>query len=145
MLEPSVPARSITPPPPQTLERPIREIAGDLWGNAELLMRQELKLGVVELEQRAHALKRELKVAAAGAAMLYVGILSLVAAAILLLSEVVQPWIAALIVGGCASALGYAISQREPEAMIDAVTTPAAMESARDRNPPAQQIKEALK
>lgn len=126
-------------------ERPIKDIAADLWNNAAVLLRQELKLGVGELGVRAHALKVELKVAAVGGAMLYVGVLCLVTALILALSKVVESWLAALIVGGAASAIGFVISRREPEAMVDAVMAPGATVSNHEKNQQPHGIKELLK
>jgi hypothetical protein len=92
-----------------TDERPIGEIVSNLWLNTETLIRQELQLGLADAEQRVQvfkgqldeelaALKRELAIKALGGAIAFIGALSLTAALMLLLAEVMPAWVSAFIV-----------------------------------------------
>jgi len=90
-------------------ERPFTEIVTDLWEKTEALVRQEMRLGLTEAEEKVDLLKTELRheVAqlkieligkAVGLGVALLGGLAFVAALILLLAEVMPPWLAALIV-----------------------------------------------
>jgi hypothetical protein len=93
-------------------EREVGKIVADVWENAEKLVRQELELGLAEIDRRVDKLKVGLISATIGAATLYAGILVLLAALVLGLSNVMQPWLAALIVGGIVTGIGATLSQR---------------------------------
>jgi putative superfamily III holin-X len=83
--------------PVESGEPPLKEVLVDLWGNTEKLVRQEIALASAELEVKAKKLKTEVAASAVAAGMLLAGTLALVAAIILLLSEAMAPWLAALI------------------------------------------------
>lgn len=87
-------------------EREVSSIVTHMWENVEKLVRQELELGLAELDRRVDKLKIGLATAAVGGAVLYAGVLMLLAAVVLGLSEVMAPWLAALIVGGVVTAVG---------------------------------------
>lgn len=93
-------------------EREVGAIVTDVWKNAEKLLRHELELAIAELDRRAQKLKLGMMTATVGAAVLYAGVLALVAAAILGLSRVVAPWLAALIVGVLMTGLGVLLGKR---------------------------------
>lgn len=104
-------------------ERPISTIVTDLWEKAEMLLRQEMRLGLTEAEEKvndlkvelaakASQLKVELAAKALGGVVLFMGLLSIVAAVILLLSRVMAPWVAALIVGVGISVAGFVLLKR---------------------------------
>ena len=93
-------------------ERDIGTIVADVWENVEKLVRQELELGLAELDRRVDKLKAGLMTAAIGGAVLYAGVLVLLAAVVLGLSNVMAPWFAALLVGGVATGTGAVLSQR---------------------------------
>jgi len=93
-------------------DRHLSEIVSELWENTETLVRKELELSVSELSQKADEIKQEVGEVAIGGAIVYAGVLTLIAAAALLLSKVVEPWIATLIVGAIVSAGGYALLER---------------------------------
>lgn len=110
-------------------ERPIGEIVSNLWMNTETLIRQELQLGLADAEERVHVfkkqidadvdvLKRELTIKAVAGAVAFAGVLTLTAALVLGLANVMPAWLSALIVGvvitGGAAAL-LARSVRTPE------------------------------
>jgi hypothetical protein len=113
------PQRSLklAPPPPAageslttSSEREVGAIVADVWENAEKLVRQELELGLAELDRRVDKLKIGLTSAAIGGATLYAGVLVLLAAAVLGLANVMAPWLAALIVGVLATGAGAYLS-----------------------------------
>jgi hypothetical protein len=104
-------------------ERALGDIVVDLWEKAETLIRQEMRLGLTEAEEKVDVLKTELEAKvgklklelaakALGACVLFAGLLALVASITLLLARAVTPWVAALIVGLAVSALGVALLQR---------------------------------
>lgn len=93
-------------------DKPIREVVVDLWGNIEKLLRQEFALAAAELDVRIDQAKKEIGGAVAGTAVLYAGVLALVATVILLLSEVMVAWLAALIVAVACVGGGFALLQK---------------------------------
>jgi hypothetical protein len=104
--------------------RPIGVIVTDLWEKTEKLVRQEMRLGLTEAEEKVEALKAELddrlqtvKVEAAakaiGGGVAIAGALTLVAAIVLLLAMFMKPWVAALITGAVFTGVGVALLKRE--------------------------------
>jgi hypothetical protein len=70
------------------------------------LLRQEIALATAEFIQTAGRALTALTTAAAGGVVLFAGLLVLLAAAVLGLSQVMAPWLAALIVGIVVSVVG---------------------------------------
>lgn len=103
-------------------ERELGAIVSDMWLNAEKLLRSELELGLAELSLRADKLKQGLLSAAIAGAFLFAGALSLLAAVVLGLSKVMEPWLAALIVGGLVSGVGVTLLTRGEHKVEQAVT-----------------------
>jgi hypothetical protein len=99
---------------PVATEPPLKEVLVELWENLEKLMRQELALASAELDLKAQQLKRDATAFGAGAGLLLVGALALVAALILLLSQIMPAWVAALITGGTTVGIGFALLQKRP-------------------------------
>ena len=80
-------------------ERPLGELVQDLSRQTSTLIRQEMRLAQAELAEKGrHAGKGAGMFGGAGAVALY-GVGALVAAAILGLATVLEPWIAAAAVG----------------------------------------------
>ena len=98
--------------PTEARERPLPELLGDLWENSERLVRQEFQLALSELDSRIDQAKSGLVHAAVGGAVLYAGVLALVAAVILLLAEAIAPWLAAAIVGVVTLGVGFALMKK---------------------------------
>ena len=71
------------------------------------LFRNELALAKAEFSKAATNAKLGVAGMAAGAAVLLAGALSIVAAAILGLAEVMEPWLAALVVGVALGVIGF--------------------------------------
>lgn len=100
--------RSLTP----SAERELGAIVTDMWSNAETLLRAELDLGLAELDLRVEKLKRALLLATLGGAIVYAGVLMLLAAAVLGLSQVMAPWLSALLLGAVVTAVGATLLMR---------------------------------
>src|SRR5215216_2718106 len=80
-------------------ERPLGELVQDLSRQTSTLIRQEMRLAQVELAEKGkHAGKGAGMFGGAGLVALY-GVGALVAAAILGLATVIEPWIAAAAIG----------------------------------------------
>ena len=82
------------------LQRLTRELA--------MLLRNELALASAELTQALRKTLAAAIMAALGGAVLFAGLLALLAAAVLGLSHVMTAWLAALIVGSALSVIGVA-------------------------------------
>jgi hypothetical protein len=104
-------------------ERSIGAIVTDLWERTELLVRQEMKLGLtqaeekvselkVEIYDKVDQLKIELIAKAIGGVVAFAGLLTIVAGIVLLLAMVMKPWLAALSVGAALSLGGAALLKR---------------------------------
>jgi putative superfamily III holin-X len=116
---PSIGARGAPPAhgAPALHDPPLKEVLAELWQNIEKLMRQEMKLASVELDVKAQRLKTELTALAIGAALMVAGALALVAAVILLLDLLMAAWLAALVTGGVAAGVGFAlVNAKKPSA-----------------------------
>jgi len=104
-------------------ERPVGEIVTDLWHNTEKLVRQEMQLGLTEIDERVThlkqevddrlaQLKRELILKAVGGVLLLGGYLAMVAALILVLAKAIDPWLSAFLVGAVLVGAGYLFEHR---------------------------------
>ena len=82
-----------------TPDRPLSSLFSELTQETASLFRQEIRLARAELTDKAHQAGRGAAEIAAGAVILLVALGALAAAAILGLALVVEPWLAALIVG----------------------------------------------
>lgn len=103
-------------------EREVSAILTHMWENGEKLVRQEMDLGLKEIDIRVDKLKQSLIMGTIGGATLYAGILVLLAALVLGLSTVLEPWLAALIVGGVVTAIGGTLVMRGEHKAVEAVT-----------------------
>lgn len=121
---PGEPGTSLAPPTlPGKGERALSEIVSELWQNAEKLIRQEIALGRSEIETKLDRAKKEIAVIATGGAVLYAGVLTLVAALVLLLATVIALWLSALIIGAVVSGIGFAMARRTPPSPSELVPT----------------------
>lgn len=120
-------------------ERELSAIVTDMWRNAENLLRAELDLGLSELDMRVEKLERTLLLATIRGAIFYAGFLLLLAAAVLGLSEVMAPWLSALLLGSLAIGVGLTWSLRGDEHAAPAPKTHQVPSSS------APAMKEAIK
>jgi Putative Actinobacterial Holin-X, holin superfamily III len=99
-------------PDPAARARSDRSVAGllsDLASETSMLVRQEIALFKAELQEKLGNLGQGAGALAAGGFIAFSGWLVLLAAAVLGLSIVVPPWLAALIVGLVVLALGVGL------------------------------------
>lgn len=81
-------------------ERSIGDLFTELAGETSTLVRQEIDLARVELTQKASDIGKNVAWLSVGGVVGLVGVLAVTAALILLLSKVMDPWLAAVLVGG---------------------------------------------
>jgi xanthine/uracil permease len=87
--------------------RGIGDLLGDLGGQVSTLVRKEINLAKVEVTSSVGRMSRGAATAGVGGALLYAGLLVLLAAAVLGLMEAgLDGWLAALIVGAVVLLLG---------------------------------------
>lgn len=79
---------------------------GRLINDASALLRNEIALAKAELHETASDAKAGFAALAIAAVVMLAGALALIAAAILGLAEVMQPWLAALLVGAALAIIG---------------------------------------
>jgi hypothetical protein len=120
-----------------TRQRELGAVLTDMWENGEKLVRQEIDLGLAEFQVRADKLKKSLLEGAIMGAIYNAGVLVLLASIVLGLSEVMAPWLAAMLVAIAAIGTGYFLQYRAKQNAIKAV--------ADADNPRTQQTVEAMK
>ena len=98
-------------------ERSLGELFSELANGTSTLVRQEITLAKAELSQKARQVGRDAGGIGVGGAIAYAGLLSIVAALVLLLGQVMPLWLSALIVGVVVAGIGYAIAQRSLSAL----------------------------
>jgi len=92
-------------------DRSIPELFSDLAREAGVLMRQEVQLASAEMTQKAVEAGKKSGLAAAGGAVLFAGFLTVIAAIVFLLGQVIPMWLSALLVGLAVVSIGYVILQ----------------------------------
>ncbi|HWO12089.1 MAG TPA: phage holin family protein [Polyangiaceae bacterium] len=102
-----------------TADPPLQEVLVELWQNVEKLMRQEVALARAELEAKGAKLKAELIASATGALLALASVFARVATVILLLSEVMPPWLAALITSVATAGAAYLLLAKGKPSVAD--------------------------
>lgn len=87
-------------------DRSLGELFSELSRQTSTLVRQEVALAKAEMSQKASRASKDAGMIAAGGAIAYAGFLALVAAAVLLLANAIDWWLAALVVGVIVAAIG---------------------------------------
>jgi hypothetical protein len=91
--------------------RGIGELLGDLASQVSTLVRKEIELARVEVTSSVGRAGRGAAMAGLGGALLYAGLLALLAAAVFGLIEAgMEAWLAALIVGLAAAVIGGVVT-----------------------------------
>jgi Putative Actinobacterial Holin-X, holin superfamily III len=93
-------------PPRSQFGRPVAALLSDFASETGTLVRQEIALFKAELQEKLGRVGQGAGSIAAGGLIAFSGWLALLAAAVLGLSNVVEPWLAALIVGLVVVAVG---------------------------------------
>ena len=92
----------------QAQDRSLGELFSDLSREASHLVRHEVALAKAELSEKAASIGRDVGFISVGGALLYAGLLTLVAALVIGLSQAgLDWWAAALIVGMVVTIVGY--------------------------------------
>jgi hypothetical protein len=90
--------------------RSLGELFAELSRETGTLVRQEVELAKTELTAKVKTAGRQVGIAAAGGALAHAGLLVLLAALVIVLSNLgVSPWLAALIVGVLTVIIGYVL------------------------------------
>jgi len=91
--------------------RGLGDLLGDLASQVSTLVRKEIELARVEITSSFGRAGRGAAMAGLGGALLYAGLLVLLAAAVFGLVEAgMEPWLAALVVGVAAAVVGGALT-----------------------------------
>ena len=94
-------------------EKSLGELFADLSRDTAALVRKEVELARTEMSAKASRFTRHAASIAVGGAVLYAGVLALVAAAVIILEGVgLTWWASALIVGIVVALVGYLFVQR---------------------------------
>jgi xanthine/uracil permease len=93
-------------------DRSLGELFSELTRQTSTLIRQEVALAKTEMTDKASKAGRDVGSLAVGGAVAYAGFLALVAAAIILLAEVIPWWLSALVIGLLVALVGYLLIQR---------------------------------
>jgi hypothetical protein len=92
--------------------RSLGELFAELSRETGQLVRKEVELASTELTAKARKAGAQVGVAAAGGALVHAGVLVLLAAIVIGLSQVIAPWLSALIVGALTIGIGYLLVNR---------------------------------
>ncbi len=88
-------------------ERSTKSILRELMHEVPELFTKEVALARAEMRENLEQTRRGAAEASAGGVVLAGGYIVLLMAAVYALSEVMEPWLAALLVGGIAALIGY--------------------------------------
>lgn len=118
---------------PEAFDRSIGDVVSDLFRDGSDLIREEIELAKTEMRENVSRIARDGIGIAVGGALAFVGLLALVAAAILGLAEVLPAWAAALIVGGVLALIGLVLVMANVRALREAGLAPKkTMETLRE-------------
>jgi hypothetical protein len=101
---------NVEPFPRPRQERSLGALFSDLASETSLLIRQEISLAKAEVSAKVGAFGAGIGMLVAGGLIAWSGLLVLLAAGVLGLSKVVEPWLAALIVGGAVLVIGAGLA-----------------------------------
>jgi VIT1/CCC1 family predicted Fe2+/Mn2+ transporter len=94
-------------------ERSLGELFAELSRETSALVRSEVALAKTELSEKAARAGRDAGMVAAGGALAHAGLLTIVAAVVLLLAAAGLPaWLAAVVAGIVVAGIGYAVAQK---------------------------------
>src|SRR5215213_2335956 len=91
-------------------ERSLGELFAELSRETGVLVRKEVELATTEMTAKARIAAGHASLVAAGGALVHAGLLVLLAALVIALSQLgVQPWLAALIIAVLTMVVGYVL------------------------------------
>jgi len=114
--------------------RSIGDLIAELSRETGQLVRKEVELATTEMTAKAKKAGANVGLAAAGGALAHAGLLVLLAALVLGLSELgVEPWLSAVIVGALTIIVGYALVNKGLAALRTTSVAPTrAIESLKE-------------
>lgn len=93
-------------------DRPLGELFNELKDQTNLLISQQIRLAKVEAAEKGKQAGKAAGFVAVGGFVVYAGLLAIIAGIILVLSQVVPVWVAALAVGAIVALIGYLVLQK---------------------------------
>jgi len=124
-------------------ERSAASIVSDLWTHTEQLLGEELALLRADVDRRTEQARKDVIELALAGGVAYAGALALVAALVLALGKRLEPWLAALLVGGLVLAAGYAMFKHSTHKLAQRDVVPRT--SIQNVETTTRTIKEALR
>lgn len=97
--------------------RSLGELFSELAQETSTLVRQEVTLAKTEMSHKASRAGKHIGVLAAGGAVAYAGLLTILAGVIVLLDNVMPLWASALLVGVVVAIVGYLLVRRALDAL----------------------------
>lgn len=114
-------------------KRTILDLFGELTHETRQLVEQEVQLARAEISEKIGQVERGITSVGIGAAVCYAGFLMLLVAAFFGLNMVVEPWLAALIIGVVVAAVGLSIMAAGRENLKNRnLTLPRTQETLRE-------------
>ena len=98
-------------------DRSIGELFAELSQETTRLVRQEVQLAKTEMSQKASRVGKDVGFLVAGGAVVYAGLLAIIAGGIFLLALVIPVWLSALLVGIAVAAVGYFLVRKGLDAL----------------------------
>lgn len=87
-------------------DRSLGELFAELSRESSVLVRQEIALAQTEMSEKASKVAKNVVVLVAGGAIVYLAAMFILLAAVIGLANVIEPWVAALIVGVVVAIIG---------------------------------------
>jgi hypothetical protein len=111
--------------PDRTDNRSLGDLLAELSNETGRLVRKEIELATTEMTAKAKKAAAQIGIAAAGGALVHAGVLVLLAMLVIALTEIgLAAWLAALIVGVIAMAVGYVLVNRGLKGLRDTGIAP---------------------
>lgn len=123
-------------------ERSIGELLKAITRDFSTLLREEVALAKAEIQLTIRTAVKDVVFVAAGGLVAYAGLLALIAAAVLGLASVIDPWLSALIIGGVVTLIGVILLMRGLEEMKS--LRPVPKRTVRNLQSDAETVKENL-
>jgi drug/metabolite transporter (DMT)-like permease len=106
-------------------DRSIGELLAELSRETGVLIRREVELATTEMTAKARKASADAGMMAAGGALVHAGLLVLLAALVIVLTELgVTAWVSALIVGLLTIGVGYMLANRGMASMRKTTMAP---------------------
>lgn len=105
-------------------DRSLGELFADLSRKTTMLVRQELELAKTEMTEKISEAGKNVGFLVVGGAVLYMGLLFILAGVAILLAGIVPDWLAALIVGLIVAVVGLVLVQKGRAALKETSLAP---------------------